>query len=113
MIERTVLEIQQHRFWTWQRQKSVTPRSQLRETDWLMTAVEECRVRQLPLIPTAIWRRIVHLLGQVGGDYTVRLGIDRSVDRSSELLFEAQAALMRAEQDRRRPRRDKIIPLFH
>jgi hypothetical protein len=112
MIERTVLEIQQQRFWSWQRRRSVTPRSQLRETDFLMLAVEECRVRRLPLIPTDIWRRIVHLLGQVGDGYTARLGIDRSVDRSSELLFEAQAALMKAELDRRRPRRDKIISLF-
>lgn len=112
MIERTVLEIQQHRFWTWQRQRSLTPRNQLRETDLLMTVVEECRIRGLPLIPTAIWRRIVHLLGQAGGEYTARLGIDRSVERTSELLFEAQAALMKAEVDRRRPRRDKIIPLF-
>jgi hypothetical protein len=112
MIERTVLEIQQHRFWSWQRGRSVTPRSQLRETDLLMLAVEECRVRRLPLIPTAVWRRIVHLLSQVGDGYTTRLGIDRSVDRSSELLFEAQAALMKAEVDRRRPRRDKIISLF-
>jgi len=61
MIERTVLEIQQHRFWSWQRGRSVTPRSQLRETDMLMLAVEECRVRRLPLIPTAIWRRFVQL----------------------------------------------------
>jgi len=112
MIERTVLEIERHRFWSWQRRNAVTPRTQLRETDWLMGAVEECRIRQLPLIPTAIWRRIVHLLGQVSGDYTARLGIDRSVDRSSELLFEAQAALMLAERERRRPRRDKIIQLF-
>lgn len=112
MIERTVLELEQRRFWTWQRRHAVTPRTQLRETDWLMNAVEECRLRKLPLIPTAVWRRIVHLLGQVGGDYTARLGIDRSVDRSTELLFEAQAALMRAEQERRRPGRDKVIPLF-
>jgi hypothetical protein len=112
MIERTVLEIQQHRFWAWQRQRSLTPRNQLRETDLLMNVVEECRIRRLPLIPTAIWRRIVHLLGQVGGDYTARLGIDRSVDRTGELLFEAQAALMAAEVERRKPRRDKIIPLF-
>jgi len=112
MIERTVLEIERYRFWSWQRRKAVTPRAQLRETDQLMNAVEECRIRRLHLIPTAIWRRIVHLLGQVGGDYTARLGIDRSVDRSSELLFEAQAALMRAERERRRPRPDQIIQLF-
>lgn len=112
MIERTVLEIERHRFWSWQRRNAVTPRAQLQETDWLMNAVEECRIRQLHLIPTAIWRRIVHLLGQIGGDYTARLGIDRSVERSTELLFEAQAALMHAQQERRRPRRDRIIQLF-
>ena len=112
MIERTVLEIQQHRFWAAERRRVTTPRSQLRETDILMMVVEECRLRRLPLIPTAVWRRIVHLLGQLGGDYTARLGIDRSVNRTSDLLFEAQASLMRAEVERRRPRRDNIVPLF-
>jgi hypothetical protein len=111
MIERTVLEIAQHRFWAWQRKQSVTPRSQLHETDQLLGLVEECRIRRIKLIPTHVWRRIVHLLGQLDGTYTERLGIDRSVDKTSEILFEAQDALM-IEGRRRRRQPGTIVPLF-
>ena len=112
MIERTVLEIAQHRFWAWQRRTARTPRNQLRETDQLLDAIEECRVRELKLIPTHIWRRIVHLLGQLDGGYTEKLGIDRSVDRTAEVLFEAQEALMLAARGRWRGRSGIVIPLF-
>jgi hypothetical protein len=112
MIERTVLEIAQHRFWAWQRRNAPTPRNQLRETDRLLDAVEECRMREIRLIPTHIWRRIVHLLGQLEGGYTERLGIDRSVDRTAEVLFEAQEALMEAARARWLGRPTNIVPLF-
>jgi len=112
MIERTVLEIAQHRFWAWQRKTAPTPRSQLRETDQLLDAVEECRVRDIRLIPAHIWRQIVRLLGQLDGSYTERLGIDRSVERTAEILFEAQEALMLAARNRRRSQVGKVIPLF-
>jgi hypothetical protein len=112
MIERTVLEIAQHRFWAWQRKTARTPQNQLRETDRLLGAVEECRLRDIKLIPTHIWRRIVQLLGQLDGDYTQRLGIDRSVDRTADVLFEAQEDLMLAASERRRGRSTNIVPLF-
>src|SRR2546426_1777824 len=112
MIERTVLEIAQHRFWAWQRRTARTPRNQLRETDQLLDAVEECRLREVKLIPAHIWRRIVHLLGQLDGTYTEKLGIDRSVERSAEVLFEAQEDLMLAARSRWRGRAGVIVPLF-
>ena len=112
MIERTVLEIAQHRFWSWQRKVARTPQNQLREADQLLGAVEECRLREIKLIPTHIWRRIVHLLGQLDGDYTEKLGIDRSVDRTADVLFEAQEDLMLAARERRRGRGGNVIPLF-
>ena len=64
------------------------------------------------MIPTHIWRRIVHLLGQLDGGYTERLGIDRSPDRTAEVLFEAQEALMVASQSRWRGRPGNVVPLF-
>ena len=112
MIERTVLEIAQHRFWAWQRKTARTPQNQLRETDRLLGAVEECRLRDIKLIPTHIWRRIVHLLGQLDGNYTQRLGIDRSVERTADVLFEAQEDLMLAARQLRRGRSTNVIPLF-
>lgn len=112
MIERTVLEIARHRFWAWQRRHALTPRNHLRETDQLLGLVEECRLRRIALIPTPIWRRVVQLLGQIDGRFSQRLGIDRSVDRTSEVLFLAQEALMRAEQERRRQPPVNVIPLF-
>ncbi len=113
MLERTVLEISQHRFWAWQRRRAVTPRGHLRETDMLLGLVEECRLQRLPQIPIQLWRRIVQLLGQVDSECTERLGIDRSLDRTTNVLFEVQEVLMGAELDRRRPHPEKIIPLFH
>ena len=112
MIERTVLEIAQHRFWAWQRKTARTPKNQLRETDQLLGVVEECRMRDIKLIPTHIWRRIVHFLGQLDGDYTAKLGIDRSVDRAADVLFEAQEDLMEAAREQRRNRGSNILPLF-
>lgn len=112
MIERTVLEIAQQRFWAWQRRTAPTPRSRLRETDQLLGAVEECREHDLKLIPADIWRRIVHLLGQLDGSYTEKLGIDRSVERTADVLFEAQEALMTAARQGWRGRPGNIIPLF-
>jgi hypothetical protein len=111
-IERTVLEIAQHRFWAWQRRAAATPRNQLRETDELLGVIEECRLRRVKFIPADIWRRIVHLLGQLDGRYTEKLGIDRSVERTSEVLFEAQEDLMLAARANRRPKPSNVIPLF-
>src|SRR5207245_11218570 len=110
MIERTVLEIAQHRFWAWQRRTAPTPRNQLRETDQLLGAIEECRIQQLKLIPTHIRRRIVHLLGQLDNGYTGTPGLDRPVDRTPEVLFDAQQALKLAARGRRRDRPGKSIP---
>ncbi len=64
------------------------------------------------MIPTHIWRRIVHLLGQLDGGYTEKLGIDRSLDRTAAVLFEAQEALMLAAQSRWRGRPSNVLPLF-
>lgn len=111
MIERTVLEIAQHRFWSWHRRHAITPRSQLRETDLLLGLIEECRLRRFGLVPTPIWRRIVKLLGQVDTDFADQLGIDRSLDRASEVLFQVQGLLMQRELTRRASP-GKIIPLF-
>jgi hypothetical protein len=112
MIERTVLEIAQQRFWAWQRRTAPTPRNQLRETDQLLGAVEECRLHDLKLIPAHIWRRVVHLLGQLDGAYTEKLGIDRSVERTADVLFEAQENLMLAARTGRRRPGGNVIPLF-
>src|SRR2546428_14019002 len=73
--------------------------------------MEGCRVHALKLIPADIWRRIVHLLGQLDGGYTERLGIDRSPDRTAAVLFEAQEALMVAARSRRRGLPGHVVPL--
>ncbi len=112
MIEQTVLEIARHRFWAWQRRHAPTPRNQLREADQLLGLVEECRLRRIRLIPTPVWRRIVHLLGQIEGRFPQKLGIDRSVERTSEVLFEAQELLMDEVRERRRPQPGKVVRLF-
>ncbi len=69
-------------------------------------------MRELKFIPTHIWRRIVHLLGQLDGGYTEKLGIDRSVEGTAEVLFEAQEALMVAARSRWRGRPGNVVPLF-
>ena len=112
MIERTVLEIARYRFWAWQRRHAPTPLTKLRETDQLLGLVEECRVRRIDRIPAPLWRRVVHLLGQIDSRFTQKLGIDRSVELTSDVLFDAQEALMLEEQLRKRPQPDKVVRLF-
>ena len=112
MIERTVLEIARHRFWAWQRQAALTPRRQLREADLLLGLVEECRLRRFSIIPAQLWRHIVQLLGQVDSRCAEKLGIDRSLDHTSAVLFEAQGLLMDQSVERQRPGSANIIPLF-
>jgi hypothetical protein len=112
MIEQTVIEIARQRFWAWQRRHAPTPRNQLRETDALLGLVEECRLRRLPLIPTPLWRRVVQLLGQIDAAAGNRLGIDRSVERASEVLFRAQEQLMAKAAAARRPHPGRVVPLF-
>ncbi len=54
----------------------------------------------------------MHLLGQLDGSYTEKLGIDRSVERTADVLFEAQENLMLAARTSRRRPGGNVIPLF-
>lgn len=112
MIEQTVLECQQHRFWASQRRCPPAARRQLRESDALMDFMEQCRIHRLRLVPAAAWRRVVFLVGSVDADLRHDLGINRGLDHVIEVLFETQGILMARNVDLRRPSPAKIIPLF-
>jgi hypothetical protein len=112
MIERTVLEYEQQRFWSARRRTLPAARLQLRESDRLMAFIEECRVHHLRLVPADGWRRVVFLLGAVDPRLSQALGIHRDIDRVEEILYRAQSLLMRRNVELRRPRPAKIIPLF-
>lgn len=112
MIEQTVLEVEQQRFWAAQRRCLPTARRQLRESDTLMDFLEQCRVHRLRLVPAAAWRRVVFLVGAVDAGLRQDLGINRGLDHVSEILFDAQGILMARNVELRRPSSAKIIPLF-
>jgi hypothetical protein len=112
MIERTVLECEQQRFWSAKRRALPAARLQLRESDTLMAFVEECRLHHLRLVPADGWRRVVFLVGAVDPRLSQALGIHRDVDRVEDILYRAQTLLMRRNVEVRRPRAAKIIPLF-
>ncbi len=112
MIERTVLEHRQQRFWAGRREKASNPRKQLRESDLLMAFLEECRLHQLRLVPAGGWRRMVFFVAGVDSSLSRALGIDRGIDHVSGILFRTQRLLMQRNVELRRPRLARIIPLF-
>ncbi len=112
MIERTVLEYEQQRFWSERRRRVPSCRKQLRDSDRLMAFLEECRIQRLRLVPADGWRQIVFLVGSVDPLLSHALGIHRGIEHVAVILFRAQRTLMRRNVELRRPAASKIIPLL-
>lgn len=87
-------------------------RALLRESDGLLAVVEECRVRGFRLLPAAVHSAVVRLLRRVDRDLRDELGINRHPDRVSDILFQAQEALLERANQERFPALAPIIPLF-
>jgi hypothetical protein len=94
------------------RERLFRSRLRLRESDTLLDLVEECRIRGLRPLPPALWSAAVRLVGAVEPQLRDELGIDRSADHVSDVLFAAQEILQEEARRERQPQLAPIIPLF-
>jgi hypothetical protein len=94
------------------RHRQARGRMRLRESDELLDFVEECRLRQYPLVPPSLWHEVVRLVGSVDAGLRDELGIDRHPDHISDVLFRAQEVLQEEAREERRPQLASIIQLF-
>ena len=94
------------------RERLFRSRLHLRESDTLLDLVEECRIRGIRPLPPALWSAVVRLVGAVEPQLRDELGIDRSADHVSDVLFAAQEILQEETRRERQPQLAPIIPLF-
>lgn len=112
-LERTAMELEHHRrAAAFRRAREMESKRRLRESDLLLEYVEECRLRRLVPLPTKLWVHIVRFIGSVDAGLRDELGIKRSPDHASDILFAAQEELLRLHHEAMRPRPARIIPLF-
>jgi len=94
------------------RERLARARLRLRESDALLDLVEECRVREIRPLPPVLWGAVARLVGSVEPELRDDLGIDRSADHVSDVLFSAQELLQAEARQELRPQLAPIIPLF-
>ena len=94
------------------RERLARARLRLRESDALLDLVEECRVREIRPLPPVLWGAVARLVGAVEPELRDDLGIDRSADHVSDVLFSAQELLQAEARQELRPQLAPIIPLF-
>ncbi len=110
MLRQTYEDQRRALYWHRRRQQMVTPRRLLRESDELMYWVEECLVQRLRIVPGWLYPRLVHVLQHADPRLPIELARERRPARVLDLLYRAQASLMRQAVTGRRPA--KVIPLF-
>lgn len=112
-LARTAIELEHvRRAAAFRRGRELGSQRRLRQSDLLLELVEQCRLRGYPLLPTQVWAAVVRFVRTVDTDLRDQLGIDRHPDHVGEILFAAQAAIMRERVGERLPRLAQIIPLF-
>lgn len=110
MLQRTVEEQERYLRWHRIRQRRLTPRALLRESDELLFWLEECVAEDIRVAPGWLMPRLVRILEQADPRLHQRLGRERRPARVMEVLFDAQRQLM--EQSIRGRQPAEIIPLF-
>lgn len=111
-LERTAAELEHiRRTAAFRRGREQRSRRHLRETDLILEVVEQCRLRDIPLVPARLWMHVVRLAGEVDADLRDELGINRTVDHVGEVVFRLQGRLLdRAAEPPVGPA--VVIPLF-
>jgi len=94
------------------RERLAVARLRLRESDALLDLVEECRLHDIRPLPPVLWGAVARLIGAVEPELRDELGIDRSADHVSDLLFAAQEILQAEARQWLEPQLARIIPLF-
>jgi hypothetical protein len=110
MLQRTVEEQDMHFKWHRARNRAMTPRRLLRESDELLYWVEECMVQEVRIIPGWLVARLMVVLRHAHPELPGRLGRERRPDQVLEIIYDAQAALMDQACRSRGPA--EVIPLF-
>lgn len=110
MLQQTVEEQEQQLRWHRRRQRAMTPRRLLQESDELLYWVEECLVQGHRIVPGWLVSRLTVVLRQTHPALPSRLGRERRPDQVMEIIYHAQASLMDQSCRRRGPA--EVIPLF-
>ena len=110
MLQQTVEEQDRNSKWHRRRERAMTPRRLLRESDELLYWVEECMVQRVRIVPGWLVSRLMVILRQAHPELPARLGRERRPDQVMEIIYNAQAALMDQARQSRGPA--QVIPLF-
>lgn len=96
--------------WHRRRQKLVTPRTVLHESDYLLFWLEECLVQRKRFVPGWLMPRIVRVVDEADGELAAELKRERRPGPVMDVLYQAQELLMERSVRWREPA--PIIPLF-
>jgi hypothetical protein len=110
MLQQTVEEQDRHFKWHRRRNRAMTPRRLLRESDELLYWVEECMVNEVRIVPGWLVSRLMVVLRHANPELPTRLGRERRPGPVMEIIYDAQAALMEQASTSRGPA--QVIPLF-
>jgi hypothetical protein len=110
MLQQTIEEQERHRRWHRRRNRAMTPRRLLNESDELLYWVEECQLQKIRIVPGWLIPRLMVVLRHAHADLPARLGRERRPDQVMEIIYDAQAALMEQACLSRGPA--QVIPLF-
>jgi len=110
MLQQTIEEQSRHFRWHRLRERAMTPRRLLQESDELLYWVEECMVQERRIVPGWLVSRLMVVLRHAHPDLPARLGRERRPNQVMEIIYDAQAALMDQACRSRGPA--EVIPLF-
>ena len=110
MLQQTIEEQNRHFRWHRLRERAMTPRRLLQESDELLYWVEECMVQERRIVPGWLVSRLMVVLRHAHPDLPARLGRERRPNQVMEIIYHAQAALMDQACRSRGPA--EVIPLF-
>ena len=110
MLQQTVEEQERDLRWHRRRNRAMTPRRMLQESDELLFWVEECLVQEIRIVPGWLVARLMVILRHAHPELPARLGRERRPEQVMEIIYDAQAALMDQACRSRGPA--EVIPLF-
>jgi hypothetical protein len=110
MLQQTVEEQERHFRWHRRRQRAMTPRRLLQESDQLLFWVEECHLQDTRIVPGWIISRLMVVLRHANPALPSRLGRERRPEQVMEIIYDAQAYLMDQACRSRGPA--EVISLF-
>src|SRR3979411_1478664 len=94
MLQETIDEQQRDLRWHRRRQRKMTPRRLLQESDELLFWVEECLIQEIRIVPGWLVARLMVVLRHAHGELPGRLGRERRPEQAMEIIYDAQCGLM-------------------